>query len=80
MSNETGERSADLDLTWIDLNTAGEKDLAGIPWIGAERARELIRHRPFHRMDDVRRVPGFTEDIIDELVRGGATVGDAKPI
>ncbi len=75
----TGERSADLDLGYIDLNTATEKDLANIPWIGAERARELVRNRPFSRMEDVRRVPGMTEDIIDQLVRGGAIVGNWEP-
>ncbi len=75
MRQDTGERSADIDLGFIDLNTASEKDLANIAWIGAERARELIRHRPFNHMDDVRRVPGFTDDIIDQLVRGGATIG-----
>ena len=75
MKENTGERSADIDLGFIDLNTASEKDLAGISWLGVERARDLIKHRPFTHMDDVRRVPGFTEDIIDQLVRGGATVG-----
>jgi DNA uptake protein ComE-like DNA-binding protein len=74
-----GERSADIDLGFIDLNTATEEDLAQIPWIGRDRARDLIQHRPFTHMDDVRRVPGFSEDIIDQLVRGGATVGDPTP-
>ncbi len=75
----TGERSADIDLGYIDLNTATEEALANIPWLGAERAKELVRHRPFTHMDDVRRVPGFSEDIIDQLVRGGATVGNPVP-
>jgi DNA uptake protein ComE-like DNA-binding protein len=73
-----GERSADLDLGFTDLNTASEGDLAQIPWIGSDLARELVGHRPFERMDDVRRVPGVTEDIMDQLVRGGATVGDPR--
>ncbi|HWI57625.1 MAG TPA: helix-hairpin-helix domain-containing protein [Bacillota bacterium] len=76
---EMGERSTDMDLGYIDLNTASEQDLARIPWLGRERARELLQHRPFTHMDDVRRVPGFTEDIIDQLVRGGATVGNPNP-
>jgi DNA uptake protein ComE-like DNA-binding protein len=79
MKQATGERSADIDLGYIDLNTASEQDLANIPWIGQERARELIQHRPFKHMDDVRRVPGFSEDITDQLVRGGALVGDPTP-
>ncbi len=81
MRNETekGERSADIDLGWIDLNTAREQDLAKIPWIGDDIARELVQRRPYTHMDDVRRVPGITEDIVDQLVRGGATVGDPTP-
>ncbi len=80
MRQNTGTRSADIDLGYIDLNTASEQDLAAIPWIGPERARALIRHRPFTHMDDVRLVPGFTEDILDQLVRGGATVGNPTPV
>ncbi len=80
MKENTGERSADIDLGFIDLNTVSETDLANIPFVGIERARDLIRRRPFTNMDDVRRVPGITEDFIDQLVRGGATVGDAPQV
>ncbi len=80
MRENTGERSADIDLGYIDLNTATEKDLAGIPWLGSERAKEIVRHRPFSNMDDVRRIPGFDEDVIDQLVRGGAMVGKPTPV
>ena len=76
MKKDTAIRSAEIDIGFIDLNTANEQELAQIPWIGGELARQLIRRRPFGDMDDVRRVPGMTEDIIDELVRGGATVGE----
>ncbi len=81
MQNKTemGERSADMDLGFIDLNTASEQDLANIPWLGHRLARMLVDQRPYTNMDDVRRVPGITEDIIDQLVRGGATVGNPTP-
>ncbi len=79
MKKDTAIRSADIDLGFLDLNTASEADLAQIPWIGKDRARELVQHRPFHEINDLRRIPGFTDDIVDELVRGGATVGDAQP-
>jgi DNA uptake protein ComE-like DNA-binding protein len=80
MKEQKGARSADLDLGYVDLNTATDDDLAGIPWIGRKIAEELIRHRPFNTMDDVRRVPGVTEDIMDELVRGGIVVGKPAPL
>ncbi len=79
MKENSGERSADMDLGFIDLNTATEKDLANIAWLGRDRAREIVKHRPLTNMDDVRRIPGFTEDIIDQLVRGGAIVGHPAP-
>ena len=75
MQKQTEIRSADIDLGFIDVNTASEQDLAKIPWIGSELARELIRNRPFTHMDDLRKLPGLTEDIMDELIRGGAVVG-----
>jgi DNA uptake protein ComE-like DNA-binding protein len=79
MKKETGTRSVDMDLGWIDLNTATEDDLANIPWLGRDLARRLIEHRPFTNMDYVRKVPGVTEDIVDTLVRGGATVSSGAP-
>jgi DNA uptake protein ComE-like DNA-binding protein len=80
MNKQSGTRSVDMDLGWIDLNTATEDDLANIPWLGRDVARRLIEHRPFTNMDDVRKVPGITEDILDMLVRGGATVSSGAPL
>jgi DNA uptake protein ComE-like DNA-binding protein len=80
MNEQHGARSADLDLGWIDLNTATENDLANIPWLGHDLARRLIENRPFENMDDVRTVPGISEDTMDMLVRGGATVSRGAPL
>lgn len=79
MKKDTAIRSAEMDLGFIDLNTASEKDLAQIPWIGKQKARKLMEARPFESMDEVRDVEGITEDDVDELVRGGATVGLHQP-
>ena len=76
MKKDTAIRSAEIDLGFIDLNTSSAQDLAKIPWIGEELAQKLVNHRPYETMDDVRRAPGITEDIIDELLRGGAMVGE----
>lgn len=78
MDQNPAERSADIDLSFFDLNTVSEQELAAVPWIGEDRARALIQHRPFGHMDEVRRLPGFSEDIIDQLVRGGATIGKSS--
>lgn len=79
MKREFGTRSAEMDIGFINLNTATEKDMAQIPWIGPECAHTLAEHRPFGSIEDVRKVPGITDDIMDELVRGGAMVGDPRP-
>ena len=76
MEKDVSIRSAEMDLGFVDLNTASEADIAAVPWIGMELARELIRRRPFQTMDDVRKVPGMTDDLVDELLRGGAMVGE----
>ncbi len=78
--NAVGERSADVDLGFVDLNTANEEELAQIPWIGPDRARALMEHRPFSKMTDVLRVPGFTDEDLEQLIRGGAQVGKAAPV
>jgi DNA uptake protein ComE-like DNA-binding protein len=79
MKKDTAIRSAEIDLGFIDLNTASENDLAQIPWIGKQKAHKLAQARPFESMNDVRAVEGITEDDVDELVRGGATVGLQQP-
>ena len=71
-------RSADIDTAFFDLNYASEQDIQAIEDLTPELAQALVEHRPFQSMDDVRRVPGMTEDMIDILLRAGATVGDAK--
>ncbi|HVV01787.1 MAG TPA: helix-hairpin-helix domain-containing protein [Verrucomicrobiae bacterium] len=79
MNRDSETRSADLDLGYIDLNDASEKDLAQIPFIGDKLARDIIEHRPFMHMDDLRKVPGVDDYVIDELLRGGAVVGNTQP-
>lgn len=58
----------------IDLNSASEQDLAQLPMVGAERAKALIQHRPFHSWDDVKKVPGFDLGMVDDLKSGGARI------
>jgi DNA uptake protein ComE-like DNA-binding protein len=62
----------------IDLNSASEEELAELPMVGPERARRLIEHRPFNSWEDVERVPGFDEGMIDDLRSGGAQIGGKR--
>ena len=59
----------------IDLNKASPEELEKIPGVGSKRAEEIIQNRPYQNMEDLKRVPGFSDELIQTLQREGATVG-----
>lgn len=59
----------------IDLNSASEEELSRIAGVGRQRARTLIRYRPFKSIDEIKRIPGFNDRMLADLRRGGAMVG-----
>jgi DNA uptake protein ComE-like DNA-binding protein len=59
----------------IDLNSADLDQLTEFPLLGVERARELIKHRPFRTWGEVVQVPGFSLGLMDDLRSGGAKLG-----
>ena len=59
----------------VDLNTASEQEIADLPMVGADRARALMEARPFKTWDDIERIPGFGQGMIDDLKSGGAQLG-----
>lgn len=66
----------------IDLNKANENDLTSIPGISKDRAQSILKwrneHGNFNSWDDVKKVPGFSETLIEALKRGGAGFGGRK--
>jgi DNA uptake protein ComE-like DNA-binding protein len=75
-NKDTAIRSADIDLGYFDLNYAAEQQIAEIPGIGDKLARAIIQNRPFTMIEELtQKVPGLTQDNLDELTRAGATVG-----
>jgi len=73
---DTNIRSADIDLGFFDLNYAAEQDLARIPGIGNQLARAVVQNRPYRSIEEMLdRVPGLSQDNLDELTRAGASVG-----
>jgi competence protein ComEA len=58
----------------IDLNRASEEELAELPMVGPRRARYIVENRPFRSWEDVKRVPGLSEGMVDDLRHGGATI------
>lgn len=80
MEKDKSIRSADLDTGFFDVNTVSEQDVANIPGVGPEYARQLIEHRPYESMEQLQSATGLPQDIIDELLRAGAMAGKAEPI
>lgn len=62
----------------LDLNHAGEEQLDQEVGLGPERARRLVESRPFASWDDVVRIEGFTQAVVDELRSRGAELGDPR--
>lgn len=43
----------------VNINTATEQELQTIPKIGPALAREIVRGRPYEKIEDLERVPGI---------------------
>ena len=55
----------------VNLNTASRDELERVPQIGKDRVEELMRRRPFSSWEEVKRVPGFEEGMVDNLRESG---------
>jgi competence protein ComEA len=51
----------------VDLNTASERLLTTLPGVGPVTARRIIEARPFHRVEDLLRVPGIGPARLEQL-------------
>ncbi len=56
----------------VNLNTAPADLLVGLSEVGPARVEALIQRRPFQNWDDVQRVPGISESIVERLKSAGA--------
>lgn len=68
----------------VDINTAGESELEGLPGLGAATARRIVEYRdqngPFQSVDELSGVKGISAATIEKL-RALVTVGGAtKPV
>lgn len=67
----TGAHSAGSDSPGagelLDLNTASQAALEGLPGIGPAKARDIIAHRPYTSVDDLLRVPGIGPATLERL-------------
>jgi hypothetical protein len=63
------------DARGVALNTSSEDDLSAAG-LGPERARRILANRPYRSWDDVKRVEGLTDSVVEALQRAGAELGD----
>jgi competence protein ComEA len=62
----------------IDLNRASEQELDQVGGLGRERAQRIVQKRPFRSWDDLKRVEGFSDKLVDDLRQAGATLGQGS--
>ena len=57
----------------VNINTAGERELASVRDIGPDRARRIVEYRAVHghfaTIEELTNVPGFAESLTDDLRR-----------
>lgn len=59
----------------IDLNSADLDTIAKLPMVGDKRAHFIVDHRPYESWDDLRKVPGLSEGMVDDLKNSNAILG-----
>ncbi|HET6340351.1 MAG TPA: helix-hairpin-helix domain-containing protein [Polyangiales bacterium] len=64
----------------VALNTASEDELSEKIGLGPERASRIMSGRPFRSWDDMKRIEGLTDAIVDQLQSGGAELGDPDAV
>ncbi len=63
------------DAQGVDLNSARREDLERVGGLGSERAQRIIDARPIQSWDDLKRIPGFSDTLVQDLRQAGARIG-----
>ena len=66
------------DANGVDLNTASQDQLEQVGGLGKERARQIIEARPLNSWEDVKRIEGFSDTLVNDLRQAGARVGSDR--
>ena len=60
----------------VDLNTATAEELGSLTAMSPDMVRKLLDARPFDDWEDIARLPGFDQNAIDAMKKGGAHFGE----
>ncbi len=62
----------------ININTASLEELTSLPKIGEERAQTLMDERPFDSWEEIDELPGFDENLVHDIQKGGGYLGEEE--
>ena len=66
------------DAKGVDLNNASQQDMERVGGLGQDRARRIIQARPLRGWDDLKKIEGFSETLVNDLRQAGATIGGSS--
>ncbi len=58
----------------INLNTASKEELSHLRMVGETRARFIMENRPYKNWEDLDKVPGLSQGMIDDMKKSGAII------
>jgi competence protein ComEA len=51
----------------VNINTASQSELETLPGIGPSRAQDIIENRPYHSIEEIKKVPGIGEATFQKI-------------
>lgn len=66
------------DAKGVDLNSANQQELERVGGLGQDRARRIIQARPINSWDDLKKIEGFSDILVNDLRQAGATIGGSR--
>ncbi|HUO59389.1 MAG TPA: helix-hairpin-helix domain-containing protein [Candidatus Acidoferrales bacterium] len=66
------------DANGVDLNTANQQQLEQVGGLGPDRAKRIIQSRPLKSWEDVKKIEGFSDKLVEDLRQAGARIGGGR--